>query len=376
MATGNSEEVDISDKEAGRSRIHAIWSISPTAPKQARGPRVVNVLALSGVIVGVAAVFCTWFEWNYTYGTWSTSLWEFLTHRWFAVDPAEVGGVLFVSATVAALFTQISGSVQVAGLAMVFKDLTDHATMGIGFYMGVLSAAIVLASMAFPVGPGFEAGPYSIRNRLAIFGRKASQPGKQSLKGRHSLRVRLERLFRANGKWVSLLVAVSVWSVTVVSYENDFFRDDPVLTQVEGGFVADGFSFDSVFFPLSKYRRLSLDDGENSVSWNFSSLELVAGMWCAVDIGYRNLGPLNISLTVVNINGDDFFGPGDQLIVLARNGTSFEEDVVYCVSLKAVMPNDVIYYDTRFSPLTVMISFVFHDGVLDSWVSYSWFSTM
>lgn len=315
------------------------------------------------MVIGVASVFCSWFRWDFSVGMWSTSLWEYLTDERFDVDTLwDLGVVLFVSGTIAALFTQVSGSVQIAGLAMVFTDLADRAAMGVGFYMGVLSAAIILASVAFPIGPGFEADPYGLRDRLAVIGRKASQPEKQGVKGRHSLKLRLGHLFRANGKWISLLVAVSIWSVTVVSYENDFFRDDPLLTQVEGGFIADSFSFGIAAFPLSGHMLLSLHDGENSVGWNLSNPEFIAGTWCAVDFGYRNLGFLNVSLTAVNHNGDDLFGPDDQLIVIARNGTSFEEDVVYSISLKYwVLPTSGIE-----------ISFVFHDGVLDSWISDRW----
>ena len=368
MSRGNAEEDGLSDEEARKKKILSIWSPSPLAPRHVRGPPAVNVLALCGVVVGVAAVFCTWFKWDFLSGTWSRSLWDFLTLEGFAVNNfVDLGILLFVSATIAALFTQVSGSVQIAGLAMIYMDVADRGGMGIGFYMGVFSVAIILASAAFPIGPGFETGPYTLRNRLAVFGLRTSQPERQGVKGGHSLRLRFGRLFRANGKWISLLVAVSIWSVTVVSYENDFFRDDPLLTQVGGGFVADSFSFGGAAFFLSGIMRLSLNEGENSVSWNFSNPELVSGFWCAVDLGYRNLGSMNVSLTAVNQNGDEFFGADDQLIVIARNGTSFEDDVVYSMSL-------VSYWINPTSGIE--ISFILDDGVLDSWISHRWSGSM
>ncbi|UCE45765.1 MAG: hypothetical protein JSU93_02515 [Methanobacteriota archaeon] len=363
MSRGSGEEPDLTDEEARRQKILSIWSPSPPAPRRVRGPLVVNVLALCGVVIGIASIFCPWFWWDFTVGTWSTSLWEFLTPEGFAINHLDdLGGLLFISATIAALFTQISGSIQIAGLAMVFIDVADRAAMGLGFHMGALSAAIILASVAYPIGPGFEAGPCRLRDRLTVIGRKASLPENQDIKGRHPPRLRLGRLIRANGKWISLLVAISIWSATVVSYENDFFRNDPLLTQVEGGFVATSLSFEWAAFSLSGGKRLSLHDGESSVGWNFSNPELTAGKWCAVDLGYRSLGFLNVSLTIVNQNGDDYFGPGDQLIVIARNGTSFVEDIVYSMSL--------IYCIDP--PFGIVISFAFHDDVLDSWISRHW----
>lgn len=368
MSLETVEETSPSNEDTRREKTLSVWGHGTPRGAVLPGPPIANVLALCGVVIGLSAVFCTWFRWDYSFGTWSTSLWDFLTREWFTVSNlADLGGLLFVSATLAALITQVSGLVQIAGLAMVFADFADRAAMGIGFYMGILSAALVIASIAFPVGPGFEAGPCSLRNRFSVFGRRKSQPDRKAVNERHSLRLRMGRLLRANGKWISLLVAVSIWFATVVVYENDFFRDDPLLTQVEGGFTADSFSFGGAVFHLSENLLLSLDDGENSVSWSLSNTELELGMWCVADLGYRNLGSLNVSLTALNHNGDEYLGPDDQLIVLARNGTSFEEDVVYSISLKY----------NKLVPLSgVIISFVFHDDVLDSWVSYRWSSTM
>ena len=374
MSRGNGGEPDLTDEEARRQKILSIWSPSPPAPRQVRGPPFVNVLALCGVVIGFAAVFCPWFRWDYSYGMWSTSLWEFLTSEWFAVNRfVDIGGLLFVSATIAALFTQLSGSVQIAGLAMIFMDVADRVGMGIGFYMGVLSAAIILASAAFPIGPGFEAGPYTIRNRLAVIGHKPSQPEKQGVKGGHSQRLQLRRLIRANGKWISLLVAVSIWSTTVVSYENDFFRDDPLLLQIPGGvsIESDALGPGLSAFPWTGC-QLTLGNGESIVGWNFSNPELTSGAWCAVNLGYRNLETLNVSLTAVNIGGDPegwgLFGPGDQLALVAQNDTSFEEGVVYSILWKVTY--GLIVWTG------IEISFMFNDGNLDSWVSQERFGAL
>ena len=374
MSRGNAEESDLSDEEARRQKILSIWSSSPPAPRQVRGPAVVNALALCGVVIGFAAVFCPWFRWDYSVGTWSTSLWEILTSEWFAVNRfVDLGGLLFVSATIAALFTQVSGSVQIASLAMIFTDVADRAEMGIGFYMGVFSAAIILASAAFPLGPGFEAGPYTLRNRLIVIGHKPSQPEKQGVKGEQSQRLRLRRLFRTNGKWISLLVAVSIWSVTVVSYENDFFRDDPLLLQIPGGvsIESDALGPGLSAFPWTGC-QLTLGNGESIVGWNFSNPELTSGAWCAVNLGYRNLETLNVSLTAVNIGGDPegwgLFGPGDQLALVAQNDTSFEEGVVYSILWKVTY--GLIVWTG------IEISFMFNDGNLDSWVSQERFGAL
>jgi hypothetical protein len=366
MSLENVEEGSSSDEEALRKNILSIWNPSPPKVEleRVRGPPVFNVLTLCGVVIGVAAIFCSWFRWDLSVGTWSTTLWEYLTHGYFRVNHlGDVGIALFILGTIAALFSQMFGAVQIAGLAMVFTDVADRAMMGIGFYMGIFSAAVVLASVAFPIGPGFESGTISLRNRFTVFGYGAAQPERQGVKGRYPLRPGLGRLFRANGKWISLLVAVSIWSFTVVSYENGFFRNDPLLTQVEGGFVADSSSFGITAIPLHEGAGISMHDEENRVHWNFSNPELVAGKWCAVNLGYRNLGALNVSLTVVNHNGDQYFGPNDQLAVIAQNGTFFEDDVVYHIQWVYGVYDRYYLVSPAFG-----FSFVFHDGdLVDCW---------
>lgn len=365
MSLENAQETGPSDEEARREKVLSIWSYR--APKQVVVPRppVVNVLALCGAMIGAAAIFCSWFVTDTSEVIFSVSLWTYLYEHIGSANYLYLGGVLFALGTVAAFFTLLSSPVQIAGLATVTIELPDHVAVGTGFYMGILSVAVMLASVAFPFGPGHEAGAAKLRSRLFVITFGEPQPTRQGARQQLSLKLSFMRLVRANGKWISVLIAVLVWSTTVVWYENDFFRDDQLLTQVEGGIVVASSSFGKpmVAFDWDGF-RLSLHAGESGVGWNFSNPELVTGTWCAVDLGTRSLGPLNVSLTAVNRGGDWAFGPGDQLALIAEDDTSFEENVTYRLWWKT---------DRIIAWTGIEISFVFHDGDLDSWVSTDWF---
>ena len=362
------EETRPSGEEARKEKVFSIWSHD--APKQAMvpGQPVVNVLALCGAIVGVAAVFCSWFVMNTQEVSYSLSLWTYLYEYTDSSNSLYFGGILFALGSIAAFFTQLSSPVQIAGLATVLMDLWDPVALGVGFYMGVLSAAIILASIAFPIGPGFEVGATSFRSRLLVKTHGAPRLAPQKVRQQSPIGLRLRQSVRANGKWFSILIAVSLWSVTVVSYENDFFGDDQILTQVEGGIVLGTSSLGKsmVAYPWDGF-RLSLHVGESSVGWNFSNPDLVTGTWCAVNLGTRSLDSLNVSLTAVNRGGDRAFDPGDQLALIAVDDTTFEEDVTYRLWWKT---------DRAIAWSGIEISFVFHDGNLDSWVSTDWFYGM
>lgn len=342
----------------------SIWNHSAPESVIVRGPPVINVLALCGVVIGVASVICRWYMWGSSAAGSSASIWTFLSHGFDGRVVLVLGSVLFILGTVAALVTQASGLVQIAGLGIIVVDMPDDTLLGIGFYMGMTSAAIIMASVACPIGPGFESRPACLRYRLHVIARGQSHPLRPEARGMRPPSLRVRHLLRENRKWLSILIAVSAWSITVASYENDL-AEDPLLTQVEGGVAIDANTFGTPTqsFLWDRY-RISLYEGDGAVGWNFSNPEIVSGTWCTVDLGQKTLGPLRVSLTVVNDDGGESFGPGDRLVLVAQDGTSFEEDITYRIWLKT---NMMIAWSG------MEISFVFHDGNLHSWVSQEWF---
>jgi len=367
MCVGNAQEANPSNQDGRRRKILLIWSHARPEQAPGRAPPVINVPALCGAVIGVASFFCPWFRFDWMDATWSRTLWSLFVHNWYDINHLWIlGSVLFVLGTIAALVTQMSGMLQVAGLALTVTNLQEispgDTVLGIGFYMGLLSASIILGSWAYPIGPGLESGAPESRRRFVVIMRGVPLSGTQSVHEKRPLGSRVRQMFHAHGKWISILVAVSVWSVTVVSYETDFFSKDQLLTQVGSSVIIEGSSF-GIAFHWDGY-LLSLHDGDNGVAWNFSDPELVAGTWCAVDLGERSLGSLSVSLTAVNQNGDLYFGLNDQLVLTAQNGAFFEEDVIYSIWWKT---------DRMLSWSGIEISFMFHDGDLESWVSHDWF---
>lgn len=368
MSRGNADEASPPEDEAWRSNILSIWSRDEPEVATVRGPPSINVLALCGVVIGVASVICRWYTWGSSAAGSSASIWTYLSpslsHEFHSDYVLVLGSAVFMLGTVAALVTQASGLAQIAGLAVLVAEMPDEAMLGIGFYMGTTSAAVIMASVAYPLGPGFESRSSCLRNRLHVIALGRFQPLRPEARGMHPPSLRMRQLLRRNCKWLSILVAVSAWSITVASYENDL-RQDPLLTQVEGGVAIDTDTFGppASSFLWNRY-CLSLYEGDSGAGWNFSNPEIVSGTWCTVNLGQKPLGSLSVSLTVVNDDGGGSFGPGDRLVLVAQDGTSFEEDTTYRIWWKT---NMMIAWSG------MEICFVFHDGNLRSWVSQEWF---
>ncbi len=370
-----------------------------------------NALCLCGAIVGVAAVFCGWFVITEGDAEDSTSLAAILLEAfdpWWGDATSLGAGLLFVTGTVLAFVTPLSGPLQALGLGVTVWRVLDvrpsleeggyggEFGVGLGFYIGVLSTGLVLMSLVFPQGPGFETGVGGMRNRLLVLVRLKKpvvhykrwclerDPPKRLGKWLSEARSRWSsRLSRKPGKWTTLVVATAVWSFTVVSLGGDFPADRLLVTLVEDGIVVDSHAF-GLGRTFSYYAYgFSLEEGEDAAGWRFSDYalddlgvggyplglsseaqELDDGSWCAVDLGSRHLGALEVSLTVIEQLGDGALSGCDSLVVTAENGTHFEEDQVYSIWWRT---------NRMMSWSGTEISFVIHDGEIDSWVSTEWF---
>jgi len=347
--------------------------------------RSTNVLCLCGLVLGLAAMFCTW-----TYlsnpDSFSTSL-IFISSSYLSSGLGLLGARLFVLGTVLAIVTPLSGLVQAGGLVAYAVFVMDRAAemsahsdgtiefgLSIGFYIGVVSAALVLGSLIRPMGPGFGSTRVDIMRRLRVF--SGGRPRRKRTYRYHGARMRrdiawkskisaagLRGVLSAQRKWVAMLVAFMLVSLVLALYENDFLMDRPPLDAVEGGVVLE-LSRDSSLLRGSYYwemSHLSMGDDESYVEWTFEDSGLDGGAWSALSLGKESLDRLNVSLTVIDRLGDGEFGSGDKLVVTAQKGTVFAEDVVYGLRWTT---DQTDYYRVGWE-----VSFAFHGGNLDSWIS-------
>lgn len=377
----------------------------------------VNVLCICGAVIGVAAALCSWYVVSEGSAEESTSIVTTLleiTDGWNPyLDPWlwMAIGLSFIGGTVLAFVTPLACIPQAFGLWLTVAHILDvrhtlilggvgsSIDLGLGFYLGVLSAGLILASIVVPVGPGFETGARGLRNRLLVRVREekrvvyykrwslARNPPKKLGERLGEMRIRwASRLTQRPSKWTAIVVASIVWSVTVFSLAGDFPGDGQLVTLVEEGIAVDSYTFAlGGAFHYFAY-RVSLEEGENCTGWGFcdymlddpeawnseyfehelslDAQELDDGRWCTVDLGTRKLGALEVSMTVMDQLGDGIFSGCDSFVLTAQNGTYFEEDRVYG-----------IWWATNraMSWSGTEVSFVIHDGEIDSWVSKDWF---
>jgi hypothetical protein len=342
--------------------------------------RSINILCLCGLILGIAAVFSTWTY--YSEGDYTST-----TYLITILPPTVLiaGASLFVLGTILAILTPLAGLVQVAGLVGFLAPTMDRAALwsehsggsvefgpSVGFYVGVLSAVLVLASLIHPMGPGFGRSRTTLRRRFFVYTsgkhrrkrewvyhgprmkHKRAREWKISLS---PLRAALSR----HRKWVAMLVSFMLVSLFIGLYENDFLAEEQPLEQVRGGVFLELFPEDVL--AGSNYWEafhLSASQGDSGTGWTFQNSGLDGGVWSVLDLGKRSLGPLNLSLTIIDRQGNGVASPGDKLVITAQDATVFADDTVYSLYWRT---NRTIAW-TGWE-----VSFEFHDGCLDSWIS-------
>lgn len=340
----------------------------PGSSVQVTYGRSVNVLCLCGAIIGVAAALSSWVCYSEMGYSVTVALGEYIQPSHYdSFHPLLFyGGMLFVVGTLLSFLTPLSGIVQGTGLSLFavdFLGISAHlddveVVLRTGFYAGIVSAALVLASLFVPMGPGFGSVRHGFRHRLSVF--RGARPGR-NVRVAQRLRA-IETSALAQRKWASLLVAVILASAVMVFHDRDFFREEEALVPIMGGVQLYPCSPDLGLFAGGAWEsyRVSLYEGDSGVGWTFQSDGLDGGTWSALSLGTGILGDLNVSLTVIDVSGDGIVHYGDSLVFTVNDGAAFSDDVVYRLFWKT---NRSIAW-TGWE-----VSFVFHEGHLDSWVS-------
>ncbi len=335
----------------------------------------VNYLCIIGAVVGAAAVFGPWLSFSAGDLDGTTTLSRIVSTRWSddTGDLFFIGGGLFIGGTVlAAVLSPISGFAQIAGLALFYMRLQDieyapsYSSYGVGtgFYMGVLSAAIVVVSLLRPTGTGYQMPIRSWAPRLLVFAR-AGTGGVGSSGPRNRITRALSRVKR-DMRWEAVLVAVAITSAAFSASVAGLFQEDQVLTEVTGGVAWELSVEDGSAFGLWSSIDVVLGDGEDSVAWDLSEERLDAGTWVADVLPTMDLGGLNVTLTVIDWSGDGRAMIGDSIMLTASGGGSFEDGRTYTVFVvKGVVTDDGGYICWS----GMIVAFLFHDGCVDSWIT-------
>jgi len=153
-----------------------------------KNPRI-NVLCIVGAMVGVSCLLTTWALVTETPPGWPTNThskgagveplsWSLVDALASTLDPfsnaygdAEIVAfsALFIIGTALAFITPLGGAPQLAGVLGFYSSSAGNlfvSEFAAGFAIAALAAVIVLASIAIPLGVGYDARPLSLRARL------------------------------------------------------------------------------------------------------------------------------------------------------------------------------------------------------------------
>ncbi len=342
----------------------------------------VNGLCLIGAILGIVSAFFVWMSYARGYASVSHTLIE----RLDAMIPMSVdgfifiGGALFLTGAIGSLITTLGGFVESLGLGVFLWGYSDwsrtmsrvdaETEVGIGVYLAILSAGLVLLSTVKPIGIGFSAkgfrssrerfktvcGPESIRN-LPRSTDMAKAPTSF-------------RLVISDRKWRALLLS-SLLLATAFAAGSSYSRStvEPV-EEVAGGVVwkmgegVVGSTGKSMF-------TMSVNDSVQTVVWNVTYPDFNLTDWAAYNLGVKQLGDLNLSLTYIHCGGRFTSGFGDAVYLICAGNSTFKDDTVYRIDYRGgprELPKYPLTNQRSFSFVTG-VYFEFHDGKMHSWIS-------
>ncbi len=127
----------------------------------------VNLLCIAGACIGVAAMSFTWIYYPPSMLSppdprMTPSVVFMVSHQAIAFGAA----LLFLIGTLAAFASPLGGFLQISSLVLFGWDVVESGNgpwldgidpqhqLRLGMYLGILSAAIVMASLLCPIGPG------------------------------------------------------------------------------------------------------------------------------------------------------------------------------------------------------------------------------
>ena len=125
----------------------------------------VNVLCIVGAFMGLVAIFCGWGAHAYTPGAPQENLLQIIDHMLNIHILA--GCVLFLIGSLIAFLSPMGGIVQLIGVGLFIFGWTSWPD-GVGPYLGIISAFILVISMVKPIGLNYK-GPTDLKGRLLTF---------------------------------------------------------------------------------------------------------------------------------------------------------------------------------------------------------------
>jgi len=132
----------------------------------------VNLLCLVGAIIGVIAIFSTWITVGFMFWTNDMNLIDVFNQ----VDSSSdfwLPAVLCLIGVVVAFISPLGGIMQIIGVPLFISAFASHADgdlpSGIGAYLALVGAVVVLVSLLYPVGIGYRQRPVGILSRVLTF---------------------------------------------------------------------------------------------------------------------------------------------------------------------------------------------------------------
>ena len=158
-----------------------------------RNPRI-NVLCIVGAMVGVTCLLTTWALVTETPPGWPDTVksktmeiepsgWTPIDALAATIDPLSNAygngellafSALFMIGTALAFLTPLGGAAQLAGVLGFYSASSEHlfvSEFAAGMAVASAAALIVLVSLAWPLGVGYEDRPLGLRARLLTVSR-------------------------------------------------------------------------------------------------------------------------------------------------------------------------------------------------------------
>ena len=145
-----------------------------------------NILCLVGAVIGVIAVFSTWITARFLFWSREMNLID-VYNQVGSSSHYYLPAVLLLIGAVVVFITPVGGILQVIGVPIflsVFATNSDgKLPSGVGPYLALVGAVIVLASLVYPVGLGYRQKPVGVIGRFITISpaSRLPQPSSQGI---------------------------------------------------------------------------------------------------------------------------------------------------------------------------------------------------
>ena len=128
-----------------------------------------NILCLVGAVIGVVAVFSTWITVGFMFWSREMNLIDVYNQVESSSD-LWLPAILCLIGAVVAFISPLGGVMQIVGVPLFISAFTSNTDgklpSGIGPYLALVGAVIVLASLVYPIGVGYRQKPAGVLGRL------------------------------------------------------------------------------------------------------------------------------------------------------------------------------------------------------------------